>query len=220
MRQICTLVALLIPGIALGCSCIAWPPPAQALNEAEAVFVATVTEARVSDGTLRVRMSVDGVWKDVEATEITVATADNEAACGFPFRLDEQYIVYARALNSEFATTLCDRTQLLSRAGEDLAELGPPTAVGTDAETPVLFGFGVFPNPATEAVRTRLVLDRAAAVQWRIVDTAGRVLRSWTSDLPAGTSEQWVSLNGLPAGRYALEALAADRRRVEWMVVQ
>lgn len=114
------------PSAARACSCLPPPPPAEALDNAAAVFEGRATGV-VKDGRQqRFSFEVLRVWKgDVEArTEVTTAT--DSATCGRGYATGEIYVIYAyRGPDGDLADGLCTRTRERSRAIEDLAALGP-----------------------------------------------------------------------------------------------
>ncbi|MEM1271450.1 MAG: T9SS type A sorting domain-containing protein [Bacteroidota bacterium] len=224
MKQAFVFVALCVPSFVLACTCPVLLSPTAARDSAAAVFAGTVTEGGIVGQQLRVQIKVSGVWKATDSTAVertvTVVTAGNEARCGFPFQPRQGYLVYADTTGGVFTTGLCTRTRRFDQAAEDLAALGDPIGVDTEGETPATFGLEVFPNPATGAVRARLSLGRAGPVRWQLFDAAGRLVRSWRGERPAGPSEQRIDLAGLPPGRYALQVQAGERRRAEWIVVR
>lgn len=108
---------------ARACSCAPPPPPLVALDQALAVFSGKVT--RISANRSLVWLEVHRAWKGVKEPEMLVSTASHEAACGFPFRIGEHYLVYATGQNGPMLRTgLCSRTKRLAEAAADLAELG------------------------------------------------------------------------------------------------
>lgn len=116
------LALVLDPSQARACSCLPPPDPCEAFWEASAVFVGRVTRI-FSDGS-----SMETVVLDVEESfrgglgaraQITTETSD--AACGYPFRVGERYLVYAGGEpKGRLSTYLCTRTQPLSSASRDL----------------------------------------------------------------------------------------------------
>ena len=103
------------------------PPPREAADQSAAVFageVASADTAATSDGVrlVRVTFRVLGAFKGVDK-EAVVYTSDNSAACGFPFEVGEQYLVYAGEADGRLHTGLCTRTKSLAQADEDLEAL-------------------------------------------------------------------------------------------------
>ena len=114
---------------AVACSCAGDRAPCQAYWEASAIFVGTVTfttttkvrEAGFELTKRLVRFRVDQPLRNVAATEIEVVTGFGEVDCGYDFRRNRQYLVYAyRNKDQRLATTSCTRTRLLSAASADL----------------------------------------------------------------------------------------------------
>ena len=138
-RRSLVLTALLIcvlqqapPGSA--CSCGPVPTPAEALEQAHAVFSGTVKEIEglPPGGTpLRVAFRADRWWKGGEGATVSIVTSDDEAACGFHFEDGEAYLVFAYGDNvitdetGYLVAGICSRTKRLSEAQEELPELGP-----------------------------------------------------------------------------------------------
>lgn len=145
MRQLSLLSLLLIafvlgiiwasPERAAACSC-AYPADAVTeLKNADAVFSGTVTAVtrpwivRSSLQPVHATIAVDRFWKGSGRPAVTVATANATASCGFPFESGKQYLVFARGDSGTLTATICSRSKLLADAADDLAALGPGTAV-------------------------------------------------------------------------------------------
>ncbi len=155
------IVAFAPMSTAFACRCVR-STPADALARAAAVFEGRVLEVtpvrndapvelaapcvsgdcdeRPSEPTpeavttsVDVRFSVTRQWKGVTTEEIRVRTARDSAACGFPFEVGEDYLVYASAeQGGALSTGLCDRTARVADASEDLTALGGPGDVPVD----------------------------------------------------------------------------------------
>jgi hypothetical protein len=121
--------ALCGPAAALACSCLEPPPPRQALEQSTSVFTGRVTEIRPVQGrgglaVHRVTLEVTSSWKGVRRRKAVVVTADNSAACGYPFEKGAEYLVYAKKFPGHgLSTNLCTRTARLDEAKDDLREL-------------------------------------------------------------------------------------------------
>jgi hypothetical protein len=112
---------------AQACSCLPPPAPKVALEKAAAVFVGKVITIEEKDGRRKeVKILVSKFWKGVTGDSVVVTTAIVSAACGFPFEMNKEYLVYASSIEVQkhLNTSLCTRTKKLEAAGEDLAELG------------------------------------------------------------------------------------------------
>lgn len=135
MRWIIAL-ALAVSSWALGaeafaCSCMKLTP-AEGLSSSHAVFSGEVIRIEKNEttkfGGLEVTLRVHEVWKGAPDEEVKVHTAGTSAACGYPFVLGKQYLVYAvRDEADPLRVSLCSRTALLEDAGEDLEFLGRPS---------------------------------------------------------------------------------------------
>jgi hypothetical protein len=138
-------------GEARACSCLPPPPPKEALTAATAVFrgraVEVVGPGSLSAKPVKVRLAVERSYKGragdpAGPTEITLYTAANTAACGYPFQPDGEYLIYADAKSDgTLAVSLCSRTRAVRDASEDLAileQLAPDSAQqpGGPAQSP------------------------------------------------------------------------------------
>lgn len=113
------------------CSCGRPGPPLEELGRNEAVFSGRVIEIAepVSPWgeNLTITFAVTAVWKGEIEQTVTVTTAPDDARCGYPFTLCEDYLVYAHSFDGAVANVgLCGRTTPLSDAGDDVMELGNP----------------------------------------------------------------------------------------------
>jgi hypothetical protein len=133
------LVALL-PDCASACTCALLPGSEQeraerALAESTAVFAGEVVN--ISKGKPlsirepnKVSFRVSEVWKGPERETLEVATPRGGAACGYPFKEGQEYLVYAYGKEDLFKVDLCSQTKLLSKASVDLKALGNGETAG------------------------------------------------------------------------------------------
>jgi endonuclease/exonuclease/phosphatase family metal-dependent hydrolase len=119
---------------------------------------------------------------------------------------------------SGFLSTTSDHVPVYSRL--------LPTASGTDVTHPTLPDghpdsrtgpeLAAWPNPARSMLQIRMVepagVPLNGSIQVRLVDALGRTVRSW--DMDAGDVQASVSVSGLPAGLYLLDAGRAGQRTV------
>jgi hypothetical protein len=135
------LAALLAADAALACTCARTPPPQEAKNFMDAVFLGTVLDvARDVDGRQAVvRLKVEKVWKGAKCAEATVVTGVGGGDCGYAFEAGKRYLVYASSDEGKLRTSLCTRTRPAAQAEEDLAALGaaadPCPALGSPSST-------------------------------------------------------------------------------------
>ncbi|QTD41348.1 hypothetical protein [Sporosarcina sp. Te-1] len=75
-----------------------------------------------------VTFQVDEVWKGIENGRIEIKTGLNSGDCGFPFVEGESYLVFANTNDfyekDMLTTTICQRTNQLAEASDDLTVLG------------------------------------------------------------------------------------------------
>lgn len=130
-------------GTARSFDCASPETPAKELKRATAVFAGKVVETRLAKITdasdedfggerVYVLLKVDRWWKGSGEQEVTLRTSRvyfpdgtyKEMAEGFNFSTGQSYLVYAFFYNGALGTSGCTRTTELSKAEEDLKELG------------------------------------------------------------------------------------------------
>lgn len=124
------------------CSCVPPDPPADALAKSAVVFMGTAVSVREferDDGLLSsadpttVEFDVKTVWRGSVSQTVYLTTHRSDASCGFPFVEGVTYVVYSR---DGLTISLCSRTRELSKATEDLAELGEGYMPAEDPAAP------------------------------------------------------------------------------------
>ena len=122
------LIACLMPNTASACSCIAPEGPLEEMSNSDFVFSGIVKSISSNHGphgiTLKVRLQVLSQWKGELPEEVIVETADNSAACGYPFDKGKSYLIYGYMHEGVMGTGICTRTARLEDASEDLTALG------------------------------------------------------------------------------------------------
>ncbi|HXH68884.1 MAG TPA: hypothetical protein VNI60_00915 [Pyrinomonadaceae bacterium] len=143
MRQIVSSCVFLFtlffvsPAIIEACSCIGSGPPCQSFWNTEVVFSGQVTEIKdtpakpASNGdnefssmfrTKTVRLAVTESFRGIEERSVELETGLGGGDCGFAFETGQSYLIYAyrNKETGKLGTGICTRTQLLSKATEDL----------------------------------------------------------------------------------------------------
>lgn len=145
---------LLVAGLAAApaaraCMCLEPPPPAQAMEQAGAVFSGRCvkverTERETAYGKLpqlRAVLEVKAAWKGLDGQTlrprtVVVWTGGGGGDCGFGFEAGESYLVYAhQAEDGTLSTDICTRSRDSGRAAGDLEALGEPTWVAETTAT-------------------------------------------------------------------------------------
>ena len=128
-------------GRAHACSCVAPPPPKEALAKSEAVFAGRTVAVGglppggyTSDDPRIIEFKVDTVWKGSSYETLFITTDINEASCGFTFIEGREYIVYAWR---DVDVLLCSRTRFIENADEDLVALGEGSTPESGTVSPV-----------------------------------------------------------------------------------
>ena len=139
------LVVLLLAGFVFvnvspvsACSCMA-STPAEEFADAGVVFAGTVSdlEEDAANDLQQVTFDVLHTWKGesyTEKDEIVVTTPLSSAACGYPFELDEPYLVYVHLQAKDLTVGLCSNTAPLLDALSQLAIVGTDEAASAAAQ--------------------------------------------------------------------------------------
>lgn len=125
----------LLPASIQACSCAGSGLPCQAFWSAEAVFsgeVEKISETSVDMSTSKdrkfifqqnlVRFAVSEKFRGISGDSVEIITGRGGGDCGYKFEVGQSYLVYAykNPKTGKLGTGICTRTQLLSKAGEDL----------------------------------------------------------------------------------------------------
>ena len=129
-------------GNGYACSCVK-PEVLQSFREAKAVFVGEVIgivepstndpKRPLADRLYAIRFKVDTSWKGTTSEEMVVLSDQGRAGCFSwgPFLKGNKYLVYAERktpsgtrIRNLAVLFSCNRTSLLTNAGEDLKTLG------------------------------------------------------------------------------------------------
>ena len=123
---------------AFSCTCAPKPSVGKALSHSDAVFVGRViawqnasiefAPGHSSPGYTFV-FEVERLYKGALSSEVAVLTGHGRGDCGCPFKVGEQYLVYASSTKKGLETNICTRTTNIGRADADLAELGVPKTI-------------------------------------------------------------------------------------------
>lgn len=133
-------VALSIYGSeALACTCLAPRGPAEGLKRSTAVFrgrVSTISRPfldRVglkNSGGYWVGFEVAKQWKGAASKSAEVFTRLTGEACGFPFELNKEYLVYVVTEPSDLQTGICIGTKNIADAKQEMKQLDEMVARG------------------------------------------------------------------------------------------
>ena len=110
----------LLTGETLACSCAGYDIE-ESYNEYPSVFVGTVEKLKAikrrEPGSwfsyyelTQVTLKLDKLYKGSSDKKMVVMTRPGYGACGFPFKLNEQYAVFAYQDNKDLAVSSCSPT--------------------------------------------------------------------------------------------------------------
>ena len=111
---------------AYACSCTETPSVQSSFDAASAVFLGEVTIIANNVAQLpqnQVTFVVREQFKGEAKAQLELRTASIPTACGYPFQVGEQYVVYAEESAGGLRTSLCSRTRRVEDAHEDLTIL-------------------------------------------------------------------------------------------------
>src|SRR5690606_25529228 len=69
-----------------------------------------------SNDPILVTFDVTSSWKGVDKSQVTIRTAKYEESCGYTFKMNTEYLVYAYGEKDDLKTGYCGRTDLLTAA--------------------------------------------------------------------------------------------------------
>lgn len=109
------------------CDCVRAGAPCRAFAETPTVFTGRVTRITSVSGGIDtvVHFVVATTFRGAPARTVEVRTGSGGGDCGYPFRVGEEYVVYATrdTASGGLVTSICQRTRSLSEAADDLAYL-------------------------------------------------------------------------------------------------
>jgi hypothetical protein len=124
----------ILPGTGFACSCAEPPAVEDEFEQSTAVFTGKVREIKEQKHlggrmTKKVLFDVTKTWKGVSESQVIIATGFGGGDCGYEFQNDEEYLVYASPSTiygdkDDLTTIICDRTNEVSAAQDDLIILG------------------------------------------------------------------------------------------------
>jgi hypothetical protein len=125
MKPLVVLLLLLVSATAYTCTCT-YPEFEDQLAQATVVFAGRVIKVEPGgQDQISAQFKVLKAYKGTSEQEITIRTNESSAACGYPFELQSEYLIYATG-KEVHEVTLCSRSRLLKDAKEDLALLEKP----------------------------------------------------------------------------------------------
>lgn len=97
--------------------------------------------------------------------------------------------------------------------------LSPARALPQERKMPA-HSAKVFPVPATDVLHLEFVLSHSSAVEWKLLDLSGRILRQRKFHLPGGNYSQRIEVSQLPAGVYQLLLQSNEEQLIKKVVIQ
>ena len=122
--------------------CAAVAPVEESYASSSSVFVGKVMNVRERTRNVKVSFKVYKVFKGrIDDVTVVLTSLPNDMGQGYPFQVEEQYLVFTYLQDGRDYTNLCTRTKLLSEAASDLkllARMGQfaPNAGTNNAPTP------------------------------------------------------------------------------------
>ena len=124
---------------ALACVCAAPAGPAEGLNRSSAVFRGRMSEISLpfldrigltTSGCHRLKFAVVKQWKGTTSKTVEVTTRLTGEACGFPFELNKEYLVYVVAEPRDVQTGICTGTKSITDAEPKMKQLDEIVSAG------------------------------------------------------------------------------------------
>lgn len=131
---IVSMMTIYTPSSVYACSCAQPLTVEEELDRSEAVFTGRVLEVKEIKNlngymTKSALFEVSEIWKGGAESQIIVHTGGGGGDCGYHFEEGKEYLVYANLSNmygdkEQLVSIMCDRTNKLAQAQDDLAILG------------------------------------------------------------------------------------------------
>jgi hypothetical protein len=117
---------------AQACTCSAPATTAEALKRSAAVFRGRVSGISrpwldrmglTQTGSYRVQFEVLRHWKGTPVKSTVVTTRLTGEACGFPFEINKEYLVYLVTESKDIQTGICTGTKNITEAKQEMEQL-------------------------------------------------------------------------------------------------
>jgi hypothetical protein len=134
MRILVFSIVLFIITAELGYACVCMPPRTveEGIGKSSAVFIGTVTKIYrpflerigvTKTYGYRVRFEITKRWKGPMPRSMVVTTRLSTEACGFPFKENNEYLVYVVDEPLDIQTGICTGTKDLADAEPEIEQL-------------------------------------------------------------------------------------------------
>jgi len=156
-------------------------------------------------GRVKVALTVSERFRGAAGDSLVVRTEVGTAACGYPFEVGHEYLVFANGNQENVTVTTCSATQPSKMAVARIEQL---RALRDGSTLPDLYGFvGTHP----------LRWDQAGWEQVQPMAGLTVTARSDSAEYRAQTADNGLyGFQGLPSGRYQLSVAAPPGRRAFW----
>jgi hypothetical protein len=156
-------------------------------------------------GRVKVTLTVSELFRGAAADSLVVRTDVGTEACGYPFEVGHEYLVFANEYQGTVTVTTCSATQPAKMATARIQQL---RALRDGTTVPDLYGFvGTYP----------LRWDQTGWEQVQPMSGLTVTARSDSAEYRAQTADDGLyGFRGLPAGRYHLSVAAPPGRRAFW----
>lgn len=196
---------VLAAGAAFGCSCaVTGAGVCQVYWNTPAVFsgrVVQIDRLPQDDTTgfmsVRVRFAVIDAYRSVTGETAEVLTGSGGGDCGYDFKVNESYLVYAWSGGGTLFTGICSPTKLLAQAGEDLSYIR-----GLAEAKP---GGSIYGRVTQHLVR-RSQGDYGPNLPMSNISIS--IEGAWATTETRTDTDGEFRIDGLPAGNYTVRASA------------
>jgi len=143
-----------------------------------------------------------------EVTRQVTASAGHSATVG--------YTVFQYTIGEPLTTTLEGSTVLLTQGFQQPEVAGPMRP----PESPFISDFIVYPNPASDRVNLEFDLLQDGAVVFMLINNAGQIVFSQTSQMLAGRLTYTLPLGSYASGIYYVVVRTGYRSYTEKLIIQ
>lgn len=181
------------------CRCSSKEIPEVAYNYCDVVFSGVVIDIEIIDGNKKVYIDLINSWKISLDSRVIVWTQTAGPSCGYPFNINEAYLIYGFIDGDTIFTDVCTRTSSLNYADEDLDFLA---SLDSNKPTSAIL-FQNYPNPFNSTTDINFAVINPGNIIIEVYNSLGqRVAGLVNGFYESGYYSIKFSTSGLSSGIY------------------
>lgn len=128
------LATILLENNVIACKCPYEDPVEIDYFQADAVFSGTAKEINnlADSRKISALIEIDKIFKGISGNEIRISTNSAGPTCGYPFAVNDKYLIYANGKKNQLETSTCSRTKPILEASKEIDEIHQIVKSGRD----------------------------------------------------------------------------------------